>query len=134
MAYDEKTAERVRRALSGRRGVVEKKLMGGLAFMVKGGMCCSVSGRGGLLIRVEPPAYERMRGQPHVEPAEMRGRTMTGFVRVGAEGYRTDAALKKWIERGLEGVAARQAKSARADQRRQSAKRARKKPAAGKDT
>ena len=47
MAYDEKTAERVRKVLSGRREVVEKKLMGGLCFMVKGGMCCSVSGRAG---------------------------------------------------------------------------------------
>ena len=58
MAYDEKTAERVRRALSHRRDVVEKKLMGGLCFMVKGGMCCSVSGRGGLLIRVGVDAQE----------------------------------------------------------------------------
>src|SRR5215475_3897289 len=102
MAYDEKTAERVRRVLSGRRGVVEKKLMGGLCFMVKGGMCCSVSGRGGLLVRVGADAHEQMLAEPHVQPMEMRGRTMTGFVRVAAEGYRTDAALKKWIERGIE--------------------------------
>ena len=52
MAYDEKTVERVRNLLSARRDIVEKKLMGGLCFMVKGAMCCSVSGRGGLLIRV----------------------------------------------------------------------------------
>jgi TfoX/Sxy family transcriptional regulator of competence genes len=127
MAYDEKTAERVRRVLSGRPGVVEKKLMGGLAFMVKGGMCCSVSGRGGLLVRVDAQAHERMLGEPHVESAEMRGRTMTGFVRVAAEGYRTDAALKRWIERGIEAVEARQLKPQRARQRRPAAKRPRKK-------
>ena len=51
MAYDEKTAARVRKALAGRRDVVEKKLMGGLCFMTQGGMCCSVSGKGGLLVR-----------------------------------------------------------------------------------
>ena len=119
MAYDEKTAERVHKLLSGRRGVVAKKMMGGLCFMVKGGMCCSVSGRGGLLVRVGAQAHERMLGEPHVQPVEMRGRTMTGFVRVAAEGYRTDAALKKWIERGLEAVAARPAKSSRARPRRE---------------
>jgi TfoX/Sxy family transcriptional regulator of competence genes len=109
MAYDEKTAERVRELLSGRRGVVEKKMMGGLCFMVKGGMCCSVSGRGGLMVRVGAQAHERMLGEPHAQPVEMRGRTMTGFVRVGPEGYRTDTALQTWIERGLAGVATRPA-------------------------
>jgi TfoX/Sxy family transcriptional regulator of competence genes len=105
MAYDEKTAERVRDVLSGRRGVVEKKLMGGLCFMVDGSMCCSVSGRGGLLIRVGGEAHERMLAEPHVAPMEMRGRAMTGFVRVAPDGYRTAAALRKWIERGLAAAA-----------------------------
>jgi hypothetical protein len=59
MAYDEKTAARVRKVLSRRRDVVEKKLMGGLSFMVKGALCCSVSGRGGLLIRIGVDAQER---------------------------------------------------------------------------
>jgi TfoX/Sxy family transcriptional regulator of competence genes len=127
MAYDEKTAERVRKLLSGRRGVVEKKMMGGLCFMVKGGMCCSVSGRGGLMVRVGAQAHERMLGEPHAQAVEMRGQTMTGFVRVAPEGYRTDAALRTWIERGLEGVAARTAKSSRARPRRQAPKRGKKK-------
>jgi TfoX/Sxy family transcriptional regulator of competence genes len=113
MAYDEKTAERVRMALSGRRDVVEKKLMGGLCFMVGGGMCCSVSGKGGLLVRVDPAAYERLLGEPHVAPMQMGGRTMKGFVRVAQEGYRTDAALKKWIARGLDAVAARRSDASR---------------------
>jgi TfoX/Sxy family transcriptional regulator of competence genes len=123
MAYDEKTAERVRKLLSGRRGGVEKKMMGGLCFMVNGGMCCSVSGRGGLMVRVGAQAHERMLAEPHAQPVEMRGRTMTGFVRVSPEGYRTDAALKKWIERGLAGVAARPAKSPRARPPRPAPKR-----------
>ena len=105
MAYDEQTAERIREILGG--SATEKKLMGGLCFMVKGGMCCSVSGKGGLLIRIEAGARERMLREPHVEPMEMGGRTMTSFVRVAPEGYRTAATLKKWIERGLSAAAAR---------------------------
>jgi len=125
MAYDEETAERVRGVLSGRREVAEKKLMGGLAFMVKGGMCCSVSGRGGLLVRVDAEAYERMLGEPHVQPMKMGQRVMTGFVRVAPEGYRTDAALKTWIGRGLDAAAALKAKPPRTRPRRKAAKRAR---------
>lgn len=101
MAYDEQTADRVRKVLSGRRDVAEKKLMGGLCFMVGGSMCCSVSGRGGLLVRVDPQARAPMLDEPHVQPMEMRGRIMTGFVRIAPEGYRTPAALAKWIERGI---------------------------------
>jgi TfoX/Sxy family transcriptional regulator of competence genes len=107
MAYDEATAERVRKVLARRRGVAAKKMMGGLVFMVNGAMCCSVSGRGGLLVRVEPATHARMLGEPHVQPADMRGRRMTGFVRVAMEGYRTDAALRKWVERGLAAAATR---------------------------
>ena len=101
MAYDENTAARVRKALAGRRDVVEKKLMGGLCFMVTGGMCCSVSGKGGLLVRVDIEAMDRVLLEPHVAPMKMGGRVMRGFVRVAPEGYRTDAALRKWIERGV---------------------------------
>ncbi len=103
MAYDEQTAERVRKVLSGRRDVAAKKMMGGLAFMVKGGMCCSVSGRGGLLVRVG--ADETVFGEPHVERMKMGARTMSGFARIRPEGYATDAALRKWVERGLDAVA-----------------------------
>ena len=113
MAYDEKTAGRVRNALSGRRDVVEKNLMGGLCFMTKGGMCCSVSGKGGLLVRVEIEAMDRVLLEPHVAPMEMGGRVMRGFVRVSPDGYRTEAALKKWIERGMTAAASRPVKKAR---------------------
>jgi hypothetical protein len=105
MAYDEKTAARIRNLLSGQAEWVEKKMMGGLCFMVKNRMCCSVSGKGGILVRVGPDAHPSVLGEPHVLPMEMRGRTMTGFVRVAPEGYRTDAGLKKWVWRGLDFVA-----------------------------
>jgi len=123
MAYDEKTAARVRKALAGRRDVVEKKLMGGLCFMLNGNMCCSVSGKGGLLVRVEIEAMDRVLLEPHVAPMEMGGRVMRGFARVAPEGYRTDAALKKWIERGVNAADARPAKAGRSKTKRATAKK-----------
>jgi TfoX/Sxy family transcriptional regulator of competence genes len=113
MSYDEMTAGRVRKILSGRHDVVEQKMMGGLCFMVSGNMCCTVSGRGGMLIRIDKAAQARMLAEPHVRPMEMGARTMQGFVRLGPEGYRTDAALRKWVGRGLDAVAALPAKPAR---------------------
>jgi hypothetical protein len=98
MAYDERTAERVRHLLADRADVAEKKMMGGLAFMVKGGMCCAVSGRGGLLARVGADAATLAK-EPHVKPMRMAGRVVKNFVRVMPEGYRTPDQLKKWIER-----------------------------------
>jgi hypothetical protein len=109
MAYDEPTAARVRRLLAGRRDVAEKKLMGGLCFMAAGSMCCSVSGKGGLLVRVIPETLEAMLAEAHARPADIGGRRMTGFVRVASDGYRTEAALKKWVERGLAAATARPA-------------------------
>lgn len=122
MAYDEQTAERVRKVLSGRRDVTAKKMMGGLAFMVKGGMCCSVSGRGGLLIRVG--ADEGVFGEPHVRRVKMGARTMSGFARVDPEGYATDAALKRWVQRGLDAVASLPADKGRKPASRKAPKRA----------
>jgi hypothetical protein len=114
MPYDQATAERVRDALSSRRDVVEKTLMGGLAFMVKGNMVCSVSGKGGLLVRVGPVAHAQAVREPHASAMKMGGRNMKGFIRVAPEGYRTDAALKRWIDRGLDFVGTLPAKSPRA--------------------
>ncbi len=106
MAYDQKTAARVRRLLGGRPDITEKEMMGGLTFLVNGHMACSVSGRGGMLIRVGAESMDRVLKEQQVQPAVMGARTMTGFVRVDPEGYRTDAALKKWVQRGLDLVAA----------------------------
>jgi TfoX/Sxy family transcriptional regulator of competence genes len=126
MAYDEATAERIRKLLSDRRDVVEKKMMGGLCFMVKGAMCCSVSGKGGLLVRVGPDVQEKVLREPHVKPMEMRGRIMTGFVRVDADGYRSAPALKRWVERGLDFVLMLPAASSRATKARRAPKQAQK--------
>src|ERR1700761_4460117 len=100
MAYDEKTAERVRHLLADRHDVAERKMMGGLMFMVKGGMCCAVSGRGGILVRVGPEASTLVK-EPHVKPMRMGGRIAKNFLRVMPEAYRTTAQLKKWIDRAV---------------------------------
>jgi TfoX/Sxy family transcriptional regulator of competence genes len=123
MAYDEKTADRVRRLLGGRESVTEQPLMGGICFMLNGNMCCAVSGRGGLLIRVGPDAHARMVREPHSGPMEMGNRVMKGYVRVAPEGYSTEAALKKWLMRGVDFAAALPSKAAKARRPAAKAKR-----------
>src|SRR5437660_7385105 len=104
MAYDEEVAGRIRKLLSDRSDVFEQPLMGGLCFMVRGHMCCAVSGRGGLLVRVGPDAYPSMLGEPHAAPVEMRGRAMTGYVRVAPDGHETASGLKRWVTRATDFV------------------------------
>ena len=122
MAYDEATAERVRRALAGRRDLVEKKMMGGICFMVSGSMCCGVTGSA-LMVRVGREAYQRMLAEPHVRPMEFAGRRPTGFVLVDPQGYRTDPALATWIQRGIDFVATLPAKEPTAKTPRRQASR-----------
>ena len=100
MAFDEATADRVRRILSKRPDVVEKKMMGGLIFMVNGSMCCGINGTD-LMVRVGPDAHEQALVQPHVRPMEIGGRRLAAFVKVDPEGYRTDTALRIWVARGI---------------------------------
>ena len=100
MAYDEELAERVRRALAGREGLSEKKLFGGIAFMLRGNMCCGIV-RHDLMVRVGPERHEEALAQPHARPMDFTGRPMRGMVYVTPEGCRTDEALKRWVEQGL---------------------------------
>jgi hypothetical protein len=104
MPYDIRAADGIRVLLGDRHDVVERKMMGGLVFMVNGHMCVVASGRGGLLVRVGPGIQARALKEPHVKPVTMAGRPMTGFVRVFPEGYRTAAGLRKWVKRGLDHV------------------------------
>lgn len=116
MGYDEKTAERVRQVLSGRDDVVEKRMIGGLSFLVNGSMCCGVTSDG-LMVRVGPEARERTLAEPHVRPMEFGGRPLAGFVRVDAEGYQTEDALAAWIQRGIDFALTLPAKTANARKR-----------------
>ena len=113
MPYDIQAADGIRVLLNDRHDVVERKMMGGVVFMVRGNMCVTASGRGGILVRVGPEAQARALKEPHVKAVTMAGRSMTGFVRVMPEGYRTAAALHKWVKRGVDHVSTLPAKAAR---------------------
>ena len=101
MAYDEKLANRVRRGLAMRKGITEKKMFGGLAFLLGGRMCCGVL-NDDLVIRVGPERYAAALSQAHTRPMDFTGRPLTGFVYVGLRGVKTDAALAKWLREATE--------------------------------
>jgi TfoX/Sxy family transcriptional regulator of competence genes len=101
--YDAKVAERVRRFFAGRSDVVEKRMVGGLSFVVNGSMCCGVSGSA-LMVRVGSEARDHALAQPHVRPMKFGDRALAGFVLVDPQGYRTDKALRAWVKRGLDFV------------------------------
>jgi TfoX/Sxy family transcriptional regulator of competence genes len=118
MSYDVQAADGIRVLLSDRHDVVERKMMGGLVFMVNGHMCVTASGRGGILVRVGPEAQAGVLKEPHVKPMTMAGRSMAGFVRVMPDGYRTAASLRKWVKRGVKFVESLPPKSARKPRKR----------------
>jgi TfoX/Sxy family transcriptional regulator of competence genes len=101
MAYDEELAARVRDVLVGEPGITEKRMFGGLAFLVDGHMGVSASSRGGLLVRVAPERGEALLEEPGVAPFEMRGRPMTGWLHVSAAAVEEDDALVRWVGLGL---------------------------------
>jgi TfoX/Sxy family transcriptional regulator of competence genes len=101
VTYDRDLAERVRRLLSGRQDVVEKRMVGGLSFLVNGRMGCGVAGSA-LMVRVGREARDRALLQPHVRPMELGGRPLAGFVLVDPDGLHDDAALVAWIGQGLD--------------------------------
>jgi TfoX/Sxy family transcriptional regulator of competence genes len=101
MAYDEDLANRIRELIATEKGLTEKKMFGGLAFLIDGNMSVGVSGKGGLMVRVDPAETEALVSRRHARPFEMRGREMRGWVRVDAEGVRTKGGLEPWVRRGV---------------------------------
>jgi TfoX/Sxy family transcriptional regulator of competence genes len=101
MSFDEGLAERIRDALDERSDVSEKKMFGGLAFLLRGNMCVGVV-RGELMVRVGPDAYAEAVREPHARPMDFTGRSMKGFVYVGSEGIESDADLLRWVARGVD--------------------------------
>ncbi|OSC39772.1 TfoX/Sxy family protein [Mycobacterium decipiens] len=100
MAYDEDLANRVRELLGSERGVEEKQMFGGLAFLIGGHMAVAVSGEGGLLVRVPPGDTDNLLGRAHVGPMVMAGRETRGWLRVAAAGVETKRQLRAWVSRG----------------------------------
>ena len=101
MAYDEDLANRIRELIADEPRLTEKKMFGGLAFLIGGNMSVSVSRSGGLLLRIDPDQTEALLAKPYAEPFVMRGRAMDGWLRVQAEGVKTKRQLERWVQRGV---------------------------------
>jgi TfoX/Sxy family transcriptional regulator of competence genes len=101
VAYDEDLANRIRELVGMEKGLTEKKMFGGLAFLINGHMSVAASGQGGLLLRVDPEESDALTAKPHAAPMIMRGREMQGWLRVDEEGIRTKAQLERWVGRGV---------------------------------
>ncbi len=100
MAYDEELADRLRALLEGEADLTEKKMFGGLAFLIGGNMSVAASGQGGLLVRVDPAQSEALLATTNARLMEMRGRQMQGWLRVAHDDVRTKRQLARWVELG----------------------------------
>jgi TfoX/Sxy family transcriptional regulator of competence genes len=100
VVYDEALASRIRELLADEPAVTEKKMFGGLAFLVGGNMAIAASGQGGVLVRVDPEQSDDLASTTPAEVAVMRDRPMPGWLRVGAADVRSRAELAKWVELG----------------------------------
>jgi TfoX N-terminal domain len=100
VAYDEDLANGIRASLAAEPGVVEKKMFGGLAFLIGGNMAVSASGQGGLLLRCDPADTDALVSEPHAARFEMRGRAMDGWLRIAPEGVARKSDLDRWVAVG----------------------------------
>lgn len=100
MAYDETLAERIRTHLQDYPGLSEKKMFGGLAFLINGHMAVAASGQGGLMVRVEPARTDQLVATSAAHILEMRGRLMPGWLRLSASDVQSDPELAKWVHTG----------------------------------
>jgi len=101
VAYDEELAERIRDVVQGEPGLSEKRMFGGLAFLIHGNMAVSASGQGGMLLRVDPERTESLVDGRHVRRFEMRGREMDGWLHVDIEAVDSEEELRSWVGHGL---------------------------------
>jgi TfoX/Sxy family transcriptional regulator of competence genes len=101
VAYDEDLADRVREIVGGEQGLTEKRMFGGLAFLVHGNMAVSASGQGGLLVRIDPSDAEKLTRRPGARRFEMRGREMDGWLGIDSEVVASDEDLQAWVDIGV---------------------------------
>jgi TfoX/Sxy family transcriptional regulator of competence genes len=101
MVYDEELAKRIRGLVADEPALTERKMFGGLAFLVGGNMAVAASGQGGLLVRVDPAESATLVRTTNARPMEMRGRQMEGWLRVAADELETPGRLAAWVERGV---------------------------------
>jgi TfoX/Sxy family transcriptional regulator of competence genes len=102
MAYDTELAYRIRELVAAERGVDEKRMFGGLAFLINGNMSVAVSRQGGLMVRVPRDETDKLVSRDHVEPMVMGGREMRGWLRVSLDGVKTKRQLQSWVTRGVD--------------------------------
>ena len=101
MPYDEDVEMRIREVLSGLPDLIDKRMFGGIGFLVKGNMACGVH-KDALIVRVGPEGYEESLARPHARPFDITGRPMKGWVMVGPDGYRSDDDLRSWVRQGVD--------------------------------
>jgi len=99
MAYDEVLAQRVRAIMTPETGLTERKMFGGVGFMLNGNMACGVNGDD-LIVRTGPEGYQAALDLPHTRVFDMTGRPMTGWVVVSPEGIESDQSLEEWVQQG----------------------------------
>lgn len=109
MAYNDELADRIRKVLARRRGITEKKMFGGLTFLLHGNMCCGVA-NDTLVLRLGPEQSEKALTKPHVRACDFTGRPLKGMVMVTPPGYKTDDALQKWVQQAADFASALPAK------------------------
>ncbi len=110
MAYDEVLADRIRRVVGPREDVSEKKMFGGLAFMIDGKMFCGAM-KDVMVVRLSPEGWDEALREPHTRPMDFTGKPMRGFLYVDREGWSTDKAVERWADRGMAFAATQEKKS-----------------------
>ena len=100
MPYNEHLAHRLREALADRKELTERKMFGGLSFMLSGNMCCGIV-KDDMVVRVGPNSHGEALAKKHARPMDFTGRPLKGMVYVGPEGYRTEEDLKYWLDQAL---------------------------------
>jgi len=100
MAYDQELADRIRQLIGSDPELTEKKMFGGLAFLIRGNMAIAASSEGGAMVRVDPAQSDALVATTKATPMNMRGRDMPGWLRVSADDLRTDDQLASWVEMG----------------------------------
>ena len=101
MAYDVELSDRVRDLVESEPGLTEKRMFGGLAFLIGGHLAVGASSKGGLLVRVDPARTDELVDEPRVGRFEMRGRALDGWLRVDAEAVEVDDDLERWVQQGV---------------------------------
>jgi hypothetical protein len=110
MPYDERVAERIRQAFGERRGITERKMFGGLAFLSRGRMCCGIVGSD-LMVRAPMDVFDELLRRRHVRPMDFTGKPLRGFLFVSPPGFRTEKALQTWLSYGEQAAAEMAARS-----------------------